>query len=572
MTSSTAQSRKTTASAAAVVGLIAIFCVLASSAQASTLFAGNQTPGSISALQVSSAGQISPVPGSPFPTSQQPRALSGSPNGANLYAGHRAIDKISQYAIGAGGGLSTIGPDLAFTPLGIAYPAFSPDARYVYWSSATNDAGLQYFSVGAGGTLAAAGTAPLDSNGSSLAITPDGRFLYACTSIAGMHAFSLDANGAPSGLPGFPKMSISCSGSAITPDGRFLVTSQSGWGVRVYSIGASGDLTQVGNAIMTGPNPNHVEISPDGTRVYVLNIGAVAAAPNVAQFALSADGAITVVGENVVLNVAGVYSNGLAVSPDGRFLAASNPTASANVHLFSTNGGGQLTPVPGSPFDSGANMGGGSPLNELAFRTNQGPRVSGLLTGGNNRVRAFTAVDATDSDGTIASYVWNFGDGSTATTATPNTTHTYAKGGDYFASVRVIDDENCSAVDIFDGRKFLCKASAAPTATQTVDALPPSFSKLKFTKKSVAKGGKAKLKYRLSVAATVKVTFQTRRGKGYKNRGSITFKSKAGSRTQSLKLRIKKRNLPAGSYRVLIVGTDAAKNTSSARRLKLKVR
>src|SRR6202008_2790513 len=40
---------------------------------------------------------------------------------------------------------------------------------------------------------------------------------------------------------------------------------------------------------------------------------------------------------------------------------------------------------------------------------------------------------------TIASYRWDFGDGSTASTSGPETDHAYAQGGTYAATVTAVD-------------------------------------------------------------------------------------------------------------------------------------
>ncbi|MGB0897089.1 MAG: PKD domain-containing protein [Flavobacteriaceae bacterium] len=55
---------------------------------------------------------------------------------------------------------------------------------------------------------------------------------------------------------------------------------------------------------------------------------------------------------------------------------------------------------------------------------------------------AFDASSSTAASGqNITSYIWSFGDGTTATTATPTTTHTYpSNSGMYVASVTVRDD------------------------------------------------------------------------------------------------------------------------------------
>ena len=70
----------------------------------------------------------------------------------------------------------------------------------------------------------------------------------------------------------------------------------------------------------------------------------------------------------------------------------------------------------------------------------------------------FSGTGSTDSDGTIASYAWTFGDGGTASTSGPS--HTYAAVGSYNAVLTVTDDDGASDV-------------AAVTITVTDPTPPP---------------------------------------------------------------------------------------------------
>ncbi len=548
-------------------------CALtASAATARTLYVGNQTPGSISAFSFSSSGQLTAVPGSPFATTQQPRGLFSSIDGQRLYAGHRDVNLISQYAVGAAGALSSLSADVAYSPTASGAGAISPDGRFTYISSLFNNGGFQRFAIAESGVLTPGSTGAVLGNSNGVAITPDGRFLYVCSSTQGLFMFSRAADGATTALSGSPLQNNSCSGGlAVTPDGRFLVTASSNPGVRTYTINADGSVTNIDDGGITGPTANAIELSPDGRTAYVMNAGSAMVGGNIAQFSIASDGTVEPQGTPVTVSAPNVYANGLAISPDGRFLVVGIGSATSNVRVYST-AGGALTEVQGSPFSSGANMGGGSPTQEIAFQTNNGPSLSKLAVAGKDRKRTFTASGGADPDGAVAEYRWDFGDGKSATSSTPKISHTYSKSGNYDATVTAVDDEGCGATNVYDGRKYLCNSSGSASASVAVDARPPSFSRLKLAKRSVPRGGKIKLSFKLSEAATVKVLFQTKSGKKYRSRGTLSFKSKSGRRSKTLTLKIKRRTLAKGSYRLLVTGTDSRSNTSSAKKLALKIR
>jgi PKD repeat protein len=58
----------------------------------------------------------------------------------------------------------------------------------------------------------------------------------------------------------------------------------------------------------------------------------------------------------------------------------------------------------------------------------------------------FSSVGSSDPDGTIASYSWNFGDGTTSTTANPS--HLYRTGGSYTATLTVTDNRGLASLPV----------------------------------------------------------------------------------------------------------------------------
>ncbi|WP_018256753.1 PKD domain-containing protein [Halomicrobium katesii] len=83
---------------------------------------------------------------------------------------------------------------------------------------------------------------------------------------------------------------------------------------------------------------------------------------------------------------------------------------------------------------------------------------------------SFDAGDSSDADGSIASYEWDFGDGSTATGETVS--HTYAEAGEYTVELTVTDDGGASAVTSTD--ITVGSVNEEPTASFSVDPASPA--------------------------------------------------------------------------------------------------
>ena len=76
----------------------------------------------------------------------------------------------------------------------------------------------------------------------------------------------------------------------------------------------------------------------------------------------------------------------------------------------------------------------------------------------------------TDSDGTIASYAWTFGDGGTATGATAN--HTYAAAGTYPVTLTVTDNGGLTGSSTQSLTVAALPGNQPPTASFTTTPAP----------------------------------------------------------------------------------------------------
>ena len=122
------------------------------------------------------------------------------------------------------------------------------------------------------------------------------------------------------------------------------------------------------------------------------------------------------------------------------------------------------------------------------------------MTGENGNVRIYTGyppylhTGSTDPDGTVTSYQWTFGDGSSLVTSTPSTVHAYAGSGTYTASVVAVDNLGLSG-------------TAATTNVSVV--APPTPSALTLSSSSVRGASNVTGRVTLSTTAGAIVTLSS---------------------------------------------------------------
>jgi DNA-binding beta-propeller fold protein YncE len=337
----------------------------------------------------------------------------------------------------------------------------------------------------------------------ALAITPSGGMLFAANDSGSISGFTIGLAGAltsPIGA-GASIPDTSPRGVAVSPDGaRLFVTYSATDQLAEFAIGPGATLQHIAD-ISTGTDPGAVVVSPDGSRVYVANSGS----DDISAYQIAANGAMSaVVGSPYT---AGNGAAGIAISPDGSRALVANPTA-GSVRTYVIGPAGELSPVGTttnldgatalvvSPDSQHAYVGGTGhvwafDLGPAGTLTASGPSVT---TSGQHTAIAispdlapvakfipamkpagsasrFDGTPSYDRDGIVATYTWDFGDGTTGTGTAPS--HTYAQAGTYTVRLTVTDDEACSTSFRFTGQTAACAGGTSATATKVLDVDTP---------------------------------------------------------------------------------------------------
>ena len=457
---------------------LAALCVLALAPMAagasSSVYVANQLslgPGGVSQYTVGAGGALSPM-ATPTVAAVGPAGIAVSPNGKSVYVSNSG-DGISQYTVGPGGALSPMAtPTVAGSEPGTI--AISPDGKSVYVVS--NDDGVLQYRVGAGGALSPMGTPAVAAGGGpdGIAVSPDGKSVYVANSnTQGISQFTVGPGGAlsPMATPlvasgPFP------GGIAVRPDGKSVyvanLDSTGGPdGVSQYTVGPGGALSPMATpAVAAGTLPFGIAVSPNGDNVYVTNV----VLGGVSQYDVGSGGALTPMTTPTV--AAGARPFGIAVSPDGESVYVANFGANGadGVSQYTVGPGGALIAMA-TPTVAAGDM----PIG-IAVSPDQGPVAAfSATTAPPGTATSFDASASSDPDGSIASYAWSFGDGTSQTTVGPTVTHVYAKPGSFTAKLTVTDDVGCSTAVVFTGQTASCNGGPqAQTARQLTITTPPA--------------------------------------------------------------------------------------------------
>lgn len=407
-----------------------------------------------------------------------------------------------------------------------------------------------------------------------IAITPDGKFIYATGSNV-VQRLAVAPDGSATYLG-----SVSIVGAErvqVTPNGRFLLALGGSGNDFLHSlaIGADGTLNQVGAALDVGDSSSGAPAIDKDSSLAVL--------PNsnldkLVYVRIGADGALT-------------YSGDMDFE-DAQMAVLS---ADGDLYLQRTSSGSGLyfaARISGtSTFSAPVQLG---PVNWY-----QDARLFMRPTAGG--VAQFTAtpqskpltyrLNASASTG-AARYDWDLGSAGKASSASPTSDVTFAAAGTHQLTLNAVDSSGCGADLIFTGQSATCSGGVAARQTLTIDT-PPWVTSLKVSPSKVT--SKTKIKFKLTEAASVsfyaqrpikgrivgaKCKKQTKKLKTGKKctlwtRASKTFrKSGKAGKTNSVKFtgKVGKSKLMKGSYRFYATATDKAKNKGPAVTAKFKIK
>ncbi len=220
-----------------------------------------------------------------------------------------------------------------------------------------------------------------------------------------------------------------------------------------------------------GDHPDAIALSPDGSTAYVLTAPTNGDAATVTAVTLS--GTSVTAGTPIPVATATAL-RGIAVTPDGSAAYATGTlSGSQPVVVPLALSGSSVTP------ESAVDLSAGSSPAGIAVTPDQAP-VAQLSVSPNTAVAAGTPVtfDASASStqtSPIATYTFNFGDGSpldTVSAPTASVTHAYTVAGPHAASVTLTDTAGTSTTPVYTGQMDLRNGNSAATATQTVTVYP----------------------------------------------------------------------------------------------------
>lgn len=296
-----------------------------------------------------------------------------------------------------------------------------------------------------------------------IAITPDDTFLYVA------NGESNDVT--PIDLKGVVPTPLSPIAVGEFPI-QIAITSN---GEKAYVVNAmSSSVTPIdifsnlpGEAIPVGSLPFDIAITPDSSTAYVVAV----MSGDITPIDTNTDSAGTPISLEIEANPTNII-----ITPDGKtaYIAI---TPNFIVPLDLSKGiFGELIPIEGAAVNLVISP-DQAPVASFVISHEDTPHnLLGVSEPAKYAAGSTIIFDANGSPspvGTIQNYLWNFGDGTFATTTDPIISHTYTSGGKFLASLQVVNSANTSIFQIYSGRSVQNNGNYIATLSRMIEIIGP---------------------------------------------------------------------------------------------------
>lgn len=408
-------------------------------AGARNAYVANNGDGSVSVLNLSTGAPT----GTPITVETAPVDVAITPNGAFAYVTNSGSDSVSVISTASNSVVDRIELRAGSSPRGIA---ISPDGLTAWVANSGDDTVSVIFTdtnTVSGSPIALA----LDARPDGIAISPDGGTAWVAQgsgNVLALNTATREPTGVVAGVATPTRLAIGPRG------GRVFATGSAG----VTAVNPANGAVVPPSPISIGANPTGIAVTPNGLFAY-----AAASGGGVTPVSTSTNAASPAFGG---FNAPA----GIAIAPDGTLGYVAN-SGGNNLSAFST----ATNSVTGTAIGTGASPTG------LAIVPNQGPSASFLVTPQRRFARRrlnFQAGASKDTDGTVANYAWDWGDGKRAQGPQTRRVHRYVRPGTYTVTLTVTDNEGCSNEFVFTGQTASCNGTAAAVASTTVTVIDPN--------------------------------------------------------------------------------------------------
>jgi PKD repeat protein len=235
-------------------------------------------------------------------------------------------------------------------------------------------------------------------------------------------------------------------------DGYWRVGADRTWGPQPYFAGLIDEVAVYPAALSAQAVASH----------YSLGVGAAANAAPVSSFAAAAselvvafDGSGSSDADGTVASYAWDFGDGTAAGTGQNVSHTYGKAGAYTVRLTVTD-------------DAGATGESSQSVTVAAAAAANAAPVSSFAAAASELVVAFDGSGSSDADGTVASYAWDFGDGTAAGTG-QKVSHTYEKAGAYTVRLTVTDDGGATGESSQSVTASQAPAGALPLARDSFD-------------------------------------------------------------------------------------------------------